>query len=200
MDKWTKFTQKVQQSQAETGSNIALFLNPRMELLPIAALHFDDPFLPFGKAIINATKDIVSAYVFDLASYLSMGAAGAVALERTIAYVPNKRITILHGAFSGDGFSAMADATGFAVDAITITSKSDLTTYLDKPPHAAFITQKGAIDSTQMPDKGGIFWTDAKTLMLNSEMLLRLSDNSVLYAGMLEDYAQKTQEALETLR
>lgn len=200
MDKWTNFIKKVQQSQDETGSNIALFFNPRIELLPLAAMHFDDPFLPFGKAIINATKDSVAAYVFDLASYLSIGAAGAVALERTIHYVPNNRVSILHGAFSGGGFSAMADITGFAVDAITLTSKNDLITYLDKPPHAAFIAQQGVIDLTQMPDKGGIFWIDQRTLMLNSETTLKLSDNSILYAGTVEDYAQKTREAIEALR
>lgn len=200
MSNWHKFVEKVRQAQMATGSNIALFLNPRIELLPLAAARFDDPFLPFGKAIINATQDLVCAYVFDLAAYLSIGAAGAIALERTIRYVPVERATILHGPFYGDGFSEMADSTGFAVDAITIVNKQHLTTYLDKPPYAAFLVQKNRLDPGQMPDEGGIYWIDQKQMMLNSETILRLSDNSVLFAGKFDDYPQQTRAALEAMR
>jgi hypothetical protein len=200
MNRWINFVDKVQQAQNETATNIALFFNPQLNLLPIAATRFDDPFLPFGKAIINASKDSVCAYIFDLASYLSIGAAGAVALERTIRYVPNDRVTILHGAFSSDGFSAMADTTGFGVDAITITDRVYLRTYLDKPPYAAFVTHHGAIDPINLPDEGGIFWIDAGQMTLNPQTTIKLTDNAVLYAGQFDDYAQKTREALAALR
>lgn len=200
MSKWTDFVEKIETAQSETEGNIALFFNPRIALLPLAATYFDDPFLPFGKAIINATKDLVCAYVFDLASYLSIGAAGAVALERTIHYVPDNRVTILHGAFSSDVFSAMADTTGFGVDAITITDESYLRTYLENPPYAAFITRHGAIQSSQLPDEGGIYWLDHDRLMLNSQTSLKLTDNAILFAGRYNDYAEKTRETLEAWR
>jgi hypothetical protein len=199
MNNWTNFVEKTQEAQQETGANIALFFNPRIELLPIAATRFDDPFLPFSKAIINATRDLACAYVFDLAAYLSLGAAGAVALERSIRYVPDNRISILHGAFSSDAFSAMADITGFGVNAITITDKCYLRTYLEKPPYAAFVMQHGAVDVAHLPDQGGLFWIDENQLMMSPETSLRLINNSVLYAGRYDDYAQKTREALEAL-
>ena len=200
MSKWTDFVGKIESAQDETGSNLALLFNPRIEMLPIAAAYFDDPFLPFGKAIINATKKLVCAYVFDLASYLSIGAAGAVALERTIRYVPDNRLKILHGAFSNDGFSAMADITGFGVDAITITDELYLKTYLDNAPFAALIAQSGTIDASKLPDVGGIYWLDHSLLMFNYKTTLRVTDNSVLFAGKYDDYAEKTREVLEKWR
>lgn len=200
MSKWNNFVEKIETAEKETESNLALFFNPRLELLPLAAARFDDPFLPFGKAIINATKDLVCAYVFDLAAYLSLGAAGAVALERSIRFVPDNRVSILHGAFSNDGFSAMADITGLGVNAITITDKAFLRTYLDNPPFAAFLVKHGSVDASQVPDEGGIYWLDEQILMLNTETQLRLTDNSVLFAGQYDDYAELTRKALESWR
>ena len=68
--------------------------------MPYPMQRYDDPFLPYGRAVIDATSDIACAYVFDLAAYLSIGASGAIALERTIAYVPSPSLTILHGMFT----------------------------------------------------------------------------------------------------
>lgn len=98
-----------------------LRLNPHVLRLPLAIQRYDDPFLPYGKAVIAATRDIVGGYVFDLASYLALGGAGAVALERTVDYVGGDVPTILHGAFSSADYAVLCDALSFGVDYITVT-------------------------------------------------------------------------------
>jgi hypothetical protein len=103
-----------------TGKPI-LRLNPHVLRLPLAIQRYDDPFLPYGKAIVGATRDIVGAYMFDLASYLALGGAGAVALERTVDYVGGDIVTILHGAFSAPEYVVLCDVLSFGVDYITVT-------------------------------------------------------------------------------
>ena len=109
------------------GTDRALLLAPRLTRMPLPMQRYDDPFLPFGKAIIAATQEVVCAYIFDLASYLAIGAAGAVALERTIASVDDQTVTILHGPFVGAGYLDMAEA--FEVDALTLIDPSDADVY-----------------------------------------------------------------------
>src|SRR4051812_25649910 len=93
-------------------------MSPRLTKMPLPMQRYDDPFLPFGKAIIAATQDLVCAYVFDLAAYLAIGAAGAVALERTIAFVGENNLTVLHAWFADSGYISAAEA--FGVDAVTL--------------------------------------------------------------------------------
>jgi len=200
---WADFVHKLENARSTRESNIFLMLNPRFDALPLPITRMDDPFLPFGKAIIQATQDLVCGYVFDLASYLALGAAGAIALERTIRYVGQDTITILHGPFTGIGYTAMADATGFGIDALTLTNQDDMGTYLDKPPYAAFVVQKGAVTLDTLPEQGGYFWPDCHRFALkhNGNFIeLRLTDNSILYAGKLDDFAQKTRDAVSAIR
>lgn len=82
------FADRLQAAQARTDSRLALGIAPNIEKLPAPVGKIDEPFLPLGKLIINTTSDLVCAYVFHLGAYLSIGAAGAIALERTLAYVP----------------------------------------------------------------------------------------------------------------
>lgn len=127
--------------QGSKGSNLALWLAPRLSQLPLPIQRYDDPFLPFGKAVINATSELVAAYVFDLAAYLALGAAGAVALERTIAYVAGRAVTILHGPFVGDQYLPISDETAFNVDAVTLASPADFAAYTLRPERGAFVVQ-----------------------------------------------------------
>lgn len=196
---WHNFVERLTQLQQERQSDIALFLNPRPFLLPHPVQRYDDPYLPFGKAVINATRDLVCAYVFDLASYLGMGAAGAVALERTIAYAQGT-VTILHAPFVGQGYTAVADTTGFGVDAITLARTEDLPHYLSRPPYAAFVVSALA----QLPDEGGIFVEEQQRFMWrglgDSPMQLRLTDDRILYGDGTDDFAAKIRAAVEQMR
>jgi hypothetical protein len=86
---------------------------------------YDEPLLPFGKKLIGETSDTVCAYVFHLAAYLAFGAAGASALERTIAFVPPSAVTILHGPFASADYAGAVAKTAFAVDAVTLAANAD---------------------------------------------------------------------------
>jgi hypothetical protein len=194
---WPDFLSKLEQLHAERG-DIALYLNPRPFLLPHPIQRYDDPYLPFGKAVIQATRPYVCAYVFDFAAYLGMGAAGAVALERTVAYAAQDSVTILHGPFTGTGYSAAMDSTGFDVDALTLTQESDLGHYLENPPYAAFVMGEG-----NPPAQGGLFDLERRHLLLrNAEgahLTLRVTDDTVLYAGGQDDFADQIVAALQAM-
>ena len=74
---WTDFVQRLTNARTRNQSDVVLMLNPRVDRLPLPIQRYDDPFFPFGKEIVRATHQSVCAYVFDLASYLALGAAGA---------------------------------------------------------------------------------------------------------------------------
>ncbi|MCC7452183.1 MAG: hypothetical protein IT324_32585 [Anaerolineae bacterium] len=107
-------------AQRRSGSNLAFGLAPTLETLPPDMRPYDEPLLPFGKKVISETSDRVCAYVFHLAAYLAFGAAGAIALERTIAFVPPSIVTILHGPFASADYVGAVARTAFAVDAVTL--------------------------------------------------------------------------------
>ena len=69
------FADRLAAAQRTNRSTLALVMAPRLLQIPLPMQRFDDPFLPFGKAIIAATRDVVCAYIFDLAAYLAVGAA-----------------------------------------------------------------------------------------------------------------------------
>lgn len=193
---WPDFLAKLERIQQERGSDIALMLNPRPFLLPHPVQRYDDPYLPFAKAVIGATRGIVCAYIFDLAAYLGIGAAGAVALERTIAYAAQDTITILHGPFTGQGYAATADTTGFGVDAITITRAEDMHFYLDNPPRAAFLM---ASDDSDRPDEGGLY-VEASRRIMAGKLQMRVTGDEVLYVDGTEQFADKIRAAVEQMR
>lgn len=198
------FAEKLSSAQQRTGSTLALLLAPRLDRLPLTIQQFDDPFLPFAKAIIDATRDLVCAYVFDFAAYLAPGASGAVALERTIRYAGGETVTILHGPFAGASYHVLLDETSFGVDALTLTDGLDLDSYLQRPDRSAFIVRSGYERSVDAPGTGGFFWMEDglfKLMGVDGEPLeIRLIGEEALYAGMGEDFAQQTRAALEKLR
>jgi hypothetical protein len=150
MMSWTNFYQSVNQKIESCASSKAIWLQPSLDRIPLPIQRFDEPFLPLSKAIIKATQDKVAIYIFDFASYLSIGAAGAVALERAIAYANYNAITILHGPFSGNHYGILGDEISFNVKALTVTSHEDLDYYTTHPPYAAFLYMGSRVK------KGGI--------------------------------------------
>jgi hypothetical protein len=195
MNSWADFLAKLSALREKRESNLALFLNPRLENLPLSIARFDDPFLPYGKEIIRASQDLVVAYVFDLASYFSLGAAGIVALERSIRFAGDS-VTILHAPFATGDYSAMADITGLGVDALTVTDLTLLGNYLDKPPYAAFAIHKGDISSTELPEAGGVL--SYLNLMRHQENL-QLTSQELLAFNRGEDYLEQLRLVLEAM-
>lgn len=119
------YLEKLHALQQQNHSWLCIGLDPVPEKLPlsITARH-DEPVLPFNKAIIDATVDLVCAYKPNLGFYLQWGAAGIIALERTIAYIPD-HIPVILDCKTGDiGETQTAWARGlmdeWGVDAVTV--------------------------------------------------------------------------------
>jgi len=181
----------------------ALILAPRIERLPLPIQTYDDPFLPFGKAIINATRDLVTAYLFDLAAYLALGAAGAIALERTINYAGGDAITVLHGAFASSAYARINDEGGFNADAVTLIDNQHVEVFLSRPDRGVFIIRTGEPKMMDAPARMGIYWQEMGLLTISDRVgeaiNLRILGDSVLYAGVGDDFAEQTRAAVEQI-
>jgi orotidine-5'-phosphate decarboxylase len=118
------YLQKLKNAQEKNNSWLCIGLDPMPDRLPLPALRWDEPVLPFNKAIIDATADLVCAYKPNLGFYFQWGAAGIIALERTIAYIPDD-IPIILDCKTGDiGSTQAAWGAGlydeWGVDAVTV--------------------------------------------------------------------------------
>ena len=94
-----------------------------MERLPEAIRDSDSPLLTFGRAIVEATADLVCAYKPNLGFWLAEGTAGLRALQDLIASIPDHLPVILDGKFSDVGHTAAAYARAafetLGADAVT---------------------------------------------------------------------------------
>jgi len=118
------YLDKLCAAQEKNDSWLCVGLDPDPARLRVDALKWDEPVLPFNRAIIDATIDLVCAYKPNLGFYLMWGAAGIIALERTIAYIPN-HIPIIMDCKTGDightqGAWAMGLFDEWQVDAVTV--------------------------------------------------------------------------------
>ncbi len=111
----------------------ALMISPKLLHMPVLIQRYDDPFLPFSKAIIGATRDLVCAYLFDFAAYFSIGAAGVIAMERAIAYVigagDDRPLVILHVPIASNAYVPAVSETALAVDAVTVSDAEFASVY-----------------------------------------------------------------------
>lgn len=178
-------------------SHLAVGLKPQIANLPAPIARYDDPFLPFGRAIIEATHEFACAFVFDLASYLALGAAGARALERTIPLVPNNVITILHGPFYTADYAAAAFEEAFAVDAVTLgQGKLEVVSaYTKQPNHAAFVMSKSALSPANM----NVGFYDATWFELAGKQIQWVTE-PIIYASGLDDFQNAAREAAQKYR
>ena len=118
------YLEKLKAAQDKNNSWLCVGLDPQPNRLRVDVFKWDEPILPFNKAIIDATADLVCAYKPNLGFYLQWGAAGIIALERTVAYIP-QHIPIIIDCKTGDiGHTQAAWANGlfdgWGVDAITV--------------------------------------------------------------------------------
>jgi len=142
-----KYLEKLAQAQDQNISWLCVGLDPQPERLPVMALKWDEPILPFNKAIIDATADLVCAYKPNLGFYLQWGAAGVIALERTIAYIPD-HIPVIVDCKTGDiGHTQAAWAAGlydaWEVDAVTVNpyvgAEAVIPMIGDRPDKAVYV-------------------------------------------------------------
>lgn len=171
--------------QIERNTDVALLLNPRVAALPLPIQRYDDPFLPFCRTIVEATSDLVCAYVLDFASFMAMSAPGARSLERIIGIIGQGTPKILHGPFVGTAFSPMLERTAFDVDCVTLFCAEDVPYYRANAPYAAF---KADTDIS------------GQRLSLVPDLALRVTDDHVLLAGLGEDFASRVRMALVAIQ
>lgn len=162
-------------------------MRPRLLQMPLPVQRYDDPFLPFGKAIIDATRDLLCGYMFDLAAYLAIGAAGAVALERSIAYAGQASVNILHGPFASPDYAEAACVAAFNADAVTVTE------YVYA---AAYLHTGVGVFARDGVGEVGVYSQENSTLALDG-VVLRLLRDDVLYAGRGDDFADAVRAVVE---
>jgi hypothetical protein len=187
-----QFAEKLAEIQKARQTDLALCLSPSVSRMPLPMQRYDDPFLPFSRAIIPATRDLVCAYVFDTAAYLTLGAAGAVALERTIALVTGEALAVLHGPFSGPDYAEVAAA--FGADGITLVEERSLAAYAKL---GAFVVRDGI---PKVEAGINVYWQKAGIFTLSDGLRIRMASADVLYISHDEDFAEQTRMVLEVMR
>jgi len=94
-----------------------------MERLPKAVATSVNPLLTFGRAIVEATTDLVCAYKPNLAFWLAEGPNGLAQLQQLITDIPDHIPVILDAKFNDIGHTAHAYAHAafrtLAADAVT---------------------------------------------------------------------------------
>ncbi|MDX1995199.1 MAG: hypothetical protein SF029_22645 [bacterium] len=197
----TDFVTRLTEIHGARPKSLALLLAPRLARLPLPIQVYDDPFLPYGKAIIKATRDVVSLYLFDLAAYLAVGAAGAVALERTIHYVRGDSMTVLHGPFALRGYAALLDEQAFGADAATVTDSQFIDAYLTREDKGVFVMRSGSPKVADAPRRVGVYWQEMNILSIVNPVGVPLNfevlGETFLGQFMSEEFTVQIRAALE---
>ena len=140
------FKEKLLTAQRVNGSWLCVGLDPVMGRLPQTVRSASSPMLAFGRAIVESTADLVSAYKPNLGFWLAEGAVGIEALQQLIDEIPDHLPVILDAKFNDVGHTAQAYAQAafetFGVDAVTLNPYLGLDTlrpFLDTEEHGVFL-------------------------------------------------------------
>jgi len=168
------FLAKLSEAQARNASALCVGLDPVMDRLPEAVKAADDPFLTFGRAIVEATADLVCAFKPNLAFWLAEGARGIAALENVIAAIPQDVPVILDGKFNDVGHTAAAYAHAafetLGADAVTANAylgRDTLKPFLSSESRGVFLLARTSNPSApdlqnQMIDTQPLYETVAR--------------------------------------
>lgn len=92
-----KFIDKLRKIQQKNNSLLCIGLDTDVARVPESLYRWGDPQYEFNRRIIDATKDLVCAYKFNLAYYESVGEHGWYTVHQSLARIPEDIVTI------GDG-------------------------------------------------------------------------------------------------
>ncbi len=150
------FLEKLARAQARSHSWLCVGLDIVLAKMPLPMLKIDDPTFPFAREIIDATQDLACAYKPNLGYFLAEGAAGMIALERIVRYVPGDIPIILDGKFADIGSTAeqyaRAAFEAFRADAVTVNSyagEDAIAPFLKREDRCAMVLAR-----TSNPDAG----------------------------------------------
>lgn len=157
------FRTKLKAAQESNQSQLCLGLDLVFVDSPLPMLVQDEPMLPFARAMIEATHDLVCAYKINPAYYLAEGAAGMVALERIVRLVPSHIPLIWDGKYAENNAIAASYARGafeqFHASAVTLSGNprpEALQHYLRYCDRTVFIWNDDASTSMNFSDSMGI--------------------------------------------
>jgi orotidine 5'-phosphate decarboxylase subfamily 2 len=91
------FIEKLKKIQKKNNSLLCIGLDTDVAKVPESLYRWGDPQYEFNRRIIDATKDIVCAYKFNIAFYESVGEHGWYTVHQSLARIPEEIVTI------GDG-------------------------------------------------------------------------------------------------
>jgi orotidine-5'-phosphate decarboxylase len=154
------FREKLWAAQEAHQSWLCVGLDPVMTRFPEAVRSERDPLLAFGRAIVENTADVVSAYKPNLAFWLAEGSAGVRALQMLMEEIPDDLPVILDAKFNDVGHTAQAYARAafemLGVDAVTLNpylGLDSLRPFLDAPDHGAFLLARTSnVSAPQLQD------------------------------------------------
>lgn len=192
------FDQRMMEAQIVARSSVGLLLSPKLTAMPLPMQRYDDPFLPFGKAIIDATRDIICLVMFDFAAYLTIGAAGIVALERTIAYASASHILMaLHVPFASSAYVEAVSPTALNVDAVTVSNSAYAPVY-DKALNGGVFVMNHAMSH----EYGSFIDTDLYLAIPFSTPPLGvyLLGDDVIYSERGDDFAEAIRTKVDEQR
>lgn len=146
-------------------SFLCIGLDPSVEKIPEFLFEFEDPVLEFNTRIIDATKDISSAYKLNTAFYEALGERGWSTFAETVAHVPEQLYVIADAKRNDIGNSAKYYAKAFFeyfnVDAITVNpymgydSLEPFLSYDNKDVFILVLTSNRGAKDFQLLDIGG---------------------------------------------
>jgi len=140
------FKEKLLTAQERNNSWLCVGLDPVMDRLPPSVRSTRSPLLTFGRAVVESTSDVASAYKPNLGFWLAEGAAGVEALQELIEEIPDHLPVILDGKFNDVGHTAEAYSRAafetLGVDAVTVNPYLGLDTlrpFLEAEEFGAFL-------------------------------------------------------------
>lgn len=123
----TAFTDRLRAAMAARASRLCVSLDVQIPDTPLPILPADEPMLPFARAIIEATADVVCAYQIRPMYFLAEGAAGMVALERLTRLIPEDTPLIIDLRVDDPAEATLAARSAFyQLRASAITARADL--------------------------------------------------------------------------
>ena len=81
------FQERIRAAQRERQTSVCLSLDIVIADTPLPVLPADEPMLPFARAIIETTADLVCAYQIRPTCFLAEGGSGMIALERIVRLI-----------------------------------------------------------------------------------------------------------------
>ena len=110
------FLQKLRAIQKHNNSLLCVGLDTDIHKLPEFMLECGNPVLEFNRRIIDATKDLVCAYKFNMAFYEVRGESVWHTVHQTLAHIPKTIVRIADPKRTDIGNSAMKYAQLFMTD------------------------------------------------------------------------------------